>query len=236
MPNPRIDSPWIRLWEGQEDRAFITTMGFDVQTFRYLLEGCGHFADTWNSTPISRADVCVNGAPRLAGALGLTLHYLGSAINEVQLQQIFAVIPSVLSQYLDFSLDILLETLRKIKKARIALPSHLDEYEYLLALITARHKLLDGAFASIDGLALPVEVSDDPELENATYNSWKTNHMVTNVLMFSPEGTIIDCVLNAPGTSAKSPCLWRLQGHPPNPEQPQSNKNALESLGISGHL
>ncbi|KAJ3720860.1 hypothetical protein C8R42DRAFT_735539 [Lentinula raphanica] len=39
-----------------------------------------------------------------------------------------------------------------------------------------------------------------------------------------------------PSASAKSPCLWRLQGHLPNPEQPQSNKSALESLGISGHL
>ncbi|KAJ3764926.1 hypothetical protein FB446DRAFT_795566 [Lentinula raphanica] len=42
--------------------------------------------------------------------------------------------------------------------------------------------------------------------------------------------------LQKEGPSAKSPCLWRLQGHPPNPEQPQSNKSALESLGISGHL
>ena len=39
MPYPRFESPWIRLWEGQNDRAFITTMGFDVQTFRFILEG-----------------------------------------------------------------------------------------------------------------------------------------------------------------------------------------------------
>ena len=39
MPNPRIDTPWQQLWESQEDHAFITTMGFDVKTFRLMLEG-----------------------------------------------------------------------------------------------------------------------------------------------------------------------------------------------------
>ncbi|KAE9404399.1 hypothetical protein BT96DRAFT_801786, partial [Gymnopus androsaceus JB14] len=131
MPDPRLESPWIRLWKGQEDRAFITTMGFDVRTFRFILE---HFAEIWNHTPIPQNDVSSGGNPRLpahsldaAGALGLTLHYLGSAIPEVQLQQIFAVVPSVLTRYLEFSLDILLATLRQMKEAQIKLPTKIEE-------------------------------------------------------------------------------------------------------------
>ncbi|KAJ3870860.1 hypothetical protein F5051DRAFT_242273 [Lentinula edodes] len=199
LPNPRIESPWIRLWKGQENRAFITTMGFDVATFRFMLEGPGHFADVWNSTPIPRNDVSLSSVPRVerrsldaAGALGLALHYLGSAIHEIQLQQIFAIVPSVLSRYLSFSLHILLSTLRKMREAQIVLPSSIHEFEELSSMITARHSLLEGAFGSIDGLSLVAEVSDDPELENATYNGWKTDHRINNVLMFSPKGIIID--------------------------------------------
>ncbi|KIK52702.1 hypothetical protein GYMLUDRAFT_250962 [Collybiopsis luxurians FD-317 M1] len=195
MPHPCLESPWIRLWQGQDDCAFITTMGLDVATFHFILEGHGHFADVWDSTPIPRGDVSQAAAPRVgmrsldaAGALGLVLHYLGSAIHEVQLQQIFAIVPSVLTRYLHFSLDILLATLRKMKEARIALPETQDEYEELSLLVVACHPLLEGAFSSIDGLALPAQVSDDPEIENATYNGWKTDHTITNVLMFSLKG------------------------------------------------
>jgi hypothetical protein len=45
--------------------------------------------------------------------------------------------------------------------------------------------MLSGAFGSI---SLAVQESDDPELENATYNGWKTDHQVNNVFVFSPEG------------------------------------------------
>ncbi|KAJ3963269.1 hypothetical protein EV361DRAFT_813509, partial [Lentinula raphanica] len=81
MPQPRLDSPWIRLWEGQNNRAFITTMGLDVATFRLILEGPDRFAARWESTPIPRPDVSSTGETRserrsldAAGALGLTLH------------------------------------------------------------------------------------------------------------------------------------------------------------------
>ncbi|KAF5366418.1 hypothetical protein D9758_009737 [Tetrapyrgos nigripes] len=145
----------------------------------FILEGPGHFAERWDCTPIPRADVSSCGEPRLGGgALGLTLHYLGSAILEVQLQQIFAIVPSVLARYLDFSLDILLAT----------------------DLIVSRHNLLEGAFANIDGLSLLAQTSDDPEIENATYNGWKMVHRISNILMFLPKGTIIGAVLNAPGS------------------------------------
>ncbi|KAK7017074.1 hypothetical protein VNI00_018704 [Paramarasmius palmivorus] len=190
-------------------------MGFDVAMFRYMLEGPGHFAERWQNTPIPRADVSNSGEPRLgarsldaSGALGLVLHYLGSAILEIQLQQIFAIVPSVLSRYLDFSLDILLETLRNMEEARISLPQSLAEFQEYEQLVLHRHVLLKGAFATIDGLSLVSQVSDDPEIENATYNGWKTNHRITNVLVFSPKGTIIDAVLNAPGSWHDAPGSW----------------------------
>jgi len=68
------------------------------------------------------------------------------------------------------------------------MPCCLEEFESLSNLITQRHWLLQGAFSSIDGLSLTAQESDDPEIENATYNGWKLNHCINNVLVFSPEG------------------------------------------------
>ena len=93
-----------------------------------------------------------------------------------------------------------------------------DEFEQENQLIIARHPLLLGAFGSVDGLALPAQTAEDPEVENATYNSWKASHFISNVLAFSLQGqfscddddvedidvsclgTIISAVLNAPGS------------------------------------
>jgi hypothetical protein len=197
LPNPCIGTPWQMLWRSQNDRAFITTMGFDVATFRFLLEGPGRFAERWDKTPIPQDDTAATGnlcpwarSLDAAGVLALVLHYLGSAMLETSLQQIFAIIPSTISRYLFFARKILLHTLRGIKEASVSLPSTVEELDSHSALITVRHSLLEGAFGSIDGLTLPVQESDDPEMENATYNGWKTDHYVSNVLAFSPRGLL----------------------------------------------
>ncbi len=129
LPNPREGTPWQQLWRSESDRAFITTMGFDVATFRLLLDGPGHFAERWNTANIPRTDLSNSGQPRpggrsldAPGALGLVLHYLNSAMLEVSLQQIFALIPATVSRYLSFARDILYETLLTMKEASISWP------------------------------------------------------------------------------------------------------------------
>ncbi|TEB30267.1 hypothetical protein FA13DRAFT_580760 [Coprinellus micaceus] len=61
LPSARHGTPWQRLWEGQSDRAFITTMGFNVSTFQYLLDA---FKPRWDDWTIPRGDVSRVGAPR----------------------------------------------------------------------------------------------------------------------------------------------------------------------------
>ena len=63
LPNPREGTPWQVLWAGQDDRAFITTMGFDVATFRNILKGQGRFAERWELSMIPRRDVTAIGEP-----------------------------------------------------------------------------------------------------------------------------------------------------------------------------
>jgi len=106
LPNPWDGTAWQQLWKGKEDRAFITTMGLDVASFRYiLLEGDNGFETQWERSTIPRNDVCIYGGSRLnrrsldgASALGLILHYLGSSMLGVSLQQIFALTPATLSR------------------------------------------------------------------------------------------------------------------------------------------
>ncbi|KIK96334.1 hypothetical protein PAXRUDRAFT_772156 [Paxillus rubicundulus Ve08.2h10] len=62
LPNPRLATPWQVLYDSQNDHAFITTMGFDVQTFAYILTS--GFATCWHETAIPRNDTSTVANPR----------------------------------------------------------------------------------------------------------------------------------------------------------------------------
>jgi hypothetical protein len=167
-------------------------MGFDIATFFTILD-CG-FREKWDVNPIPRKDVPSTAIPRTnrrsldaAGALGLALHYLNSTMHEVSLQQIFALIPTTVSRYVNFALEILRDTLRKLRDAAIQWPKD-DDFENLNSLVVERHNLLLGAFGTADGLKLPIQVSRDQEIENATYNGWLHEHFVSCVFAFAANG------------------------------------------------
>ncbi|KAJ7336786.1 hypothetical protein DFH08DRAFT_877471 [Mycena albidolilacea] len=86
--------------------------------------------------PIPCADVRTTGKPcpgarslNAAGALGLVLHYLNSTMCEISLQQIFALIPTTVSQYIAFGLNILLAVLCTMPDAKIKWPGTVDEFQ-----------------------------------------------------------------------------------------------------------
>ncbi|CAA7260123.1 unnamed protein product [Cyclocybe aegerita] len=142
LENPWIATPWTSLYDSRSDCAYITIMGFDVATFDFILES--GFVQTWLSTPIPRTDTSHSGDPRPGGrsldppgALGLVLHYLSSTMLDVSLQQIFALIPATVVQYLDFSLDILLEVLRRMPDACIKWPKGGPGGEIIDAVVNA---------------------------------------------------------------------------------------------------
>ncbi|KAF8160047.1 hypothetical protein B0H34DRAFT_858699 [Crassisporium funariophilum] len=179
------------LWSTQEDRAFITTMGLDVATFWKILEGPGGFGERWETMPIPQHDVSPAGAPqghrqwcRRPGD-----HSALSGISHAQM-----------SRYLEFAEEILHQTLLSLDEASISMPRSVPHFQHLSDLICTRHPLLEGAFGSIDGLSLPSQELDDPEIKNVKYNGWKTGHCINSVLAFPPEGVIISAALNAPGS------------------------------------
>jgi len=146
--NPQEESAWQRLYQSQSDRAFITTMGFNIAAFTTILEA--GFEEQWNTTPIPCHDVPVTAAPctnwrslDAAGALGLVLHFVNSTMQEVSLQQIFALVPATVSRYINFALGMLLDVLKKIPEAAIIWPEG-DKFQELNDLVVEHHNLLMG--------------------------------------------------------------------------------------------
>ncbi|KAJ7785054.1 hypothetical protein DFH07DRAFT_864357 [Mycena maculata] len=203
LPNPRYNTPWQVLHASGSDCAFITTMGFDCQTFHGIIKA--GFDSAWYSTPIPRNDVRTTGQPR-PGAQSLDAE---GALGLISLQQIFALIPTTVSCYITFGLSILLMVLRKIPNTAIRWPGSVDEFQSYNDLIVEHHPRLTGAFTSVDGLNLPGQTAEDEEMENATYNGWLCEHFISSAWSFSEcilscltiyMGTVIAAKLNAPGS------------------------------------
>ncbi|TFK59608.1 hypothetical protein BDN72DRAFT_873026 [Pluteus cervinus] len=202
--HPRMLSPWLALYEAANDWGFITTMGIDVTTFHDILQA--GFEDRWLTTHIERVDNPQSAAIRpsrrsldSAGALGLGLHYLCSTTQNIALAQIFSLVPATVSRYLLMVIPTLLQTLKQMPDAQIRWLAG-DEFEENSMLVEEHHPRLSGAFGTVDGLSLPVQTSNDEEMENSTYNGWKHSHNINNVIVYSATGLIIACNLNAPGS------------------------------------
>ena len=56
-----------------------------------------------------------------------------------------------------------------------------------------------GMFGFLDGLKLKIHPPSDPEMENAYYNGWTSDHYISNVFLFTPDGCVSYAVMNCPG-------------------------------------
>lgn len=97
--NPRIESPWMKLFASGNDRSMIATTGLDYRSFHRILDG--GFRERFNNDTLRRNDVALHGTPRLGGrslpaegCLSLCLTWLSSSMSEQSLQQIFGLVPS----------------------------------------------------------------------------------------------------------------------------------------------
>lgn len=141
LQNPCMNTLWTALYNSCSDRAFIITMGLNVEAFELIL--LGGFSDGWDSLHIPCNETPQNSMPcphhrslNAAGALGLALHHLYSTMQGFNLQQIFAIIPATCSRYLRFSLHLLLATLQSLDTAKITWSSP-DMFSELSELVQA---------------------------------------------------------------------------------------------------
>jgi hypothetical protein len=165
--NPRTNSAWTHMQAVGNDRAFVTVMGIDVQTFEEILVP---FDLAWNGTPIPRGDVIPNRAPQpycqsldSAGGLALLLHWLSSTMAAYTLQQIFSITAALCSRNLVHARDCLLAVLQDLHISRNTWPSTEQKCRRYSDLIETKYPLLTNCFGFIDGLNLPVHVANDEE-------------------------------------------------------------------------
>ena len=142
-------------------------MGVDVQTFNVLLNP---FTIEWEGKTIPRSDVNPHGEPQVArrsldaaGCLALVLHWLSSTMSAISLQLIFAITPLVFSCYLNVGLQFLMWILRKLKHAHIIWPTTEVAIKTYCMTIEKKFPLLKKCFGFVDGLNLPILVSDNDE-------------------------------------------------------------------------
>jgi hypothetical protein len=169
-------------------------MGVNVATFQYITDA--GFEYGWDTQAITRNDINLAGNPRLgarfltaAGGLGLLLHHLSSTVPETVLQQISALVPSVLSRYISVALGILLSVLRNDADGASWWPNT-ETMQCYLDLIKKRHPLINGAFGFMDGLNLSVGASSDLNIENTTYNGWVKALQISSEFVLAPDGKL----------------------------------------------
>ena len=142
-------------------------MGIDVTSFEMLLIP---FSIAWDLQTIDRADVNPHGAPQphlrsldAAGGLALILHWLSSTMPGFSIQQIFLITPAVCTRNLQHALSCLLQVLRDLHVSQIAWPSDENQCRRFSNLIERKFPRLTNCFAFIDGLNVPVNVSENDE-------------------------------------------------------------------------
>ncbi|CAB9524638.1 unknown protein [Seminavis robusta] len=204
-------SPWVAVYNSGSDQAMITITGFDNRAFRNLLE---LFAPWFNShTPwTGRQDgtTCKrlrrrrfnSGRNRIISesaclALVLTWYRFRGAL--FQLQGWFGFTSTHTSVWLRFGRRGLLSLLQNHPLARVAIPTD-EKIERLKEAVLHRHPALENVYCVADGLKLTFERHDDLDEQSMYYNGWTHDHYITNLFVFSVDGYIIHCILNAPGS------------------------------------
>lgn len=201
-------SPFMKLFSSGDEQSLITLTGFDHASFAYILE---RYAPLYDSHSPYSADGCIRqldgdtslgGRPRSMTAsmsLALALAWTRTRGSEYVLCMLFGVTHTVCSLFLRFSRRILLKVLAEDEYAAVRLPSR-DEITTFQRVISDKYPSIPDVFAVADGLKLHLEQSNDPVLQNAFYNGWTHGHYVSNVFVFTPNGVITACAINAPGS------------------------------------
>ena len=208
IPRASLHSPelsaWEKLYGSGIETALICFTGFDHSSFRYLLE---KFESINNTTTPHTVDgklhlkVSRSGRTRLLNAAACLVMYLAwtrTQAKNFHLCMHFGMTASSVSIYIRFARRILLSFLQVDDNARLRIPTS-DKIEEYKGIIAAKYPTLEGAFSMMDGLRMEIEQTGDHMEQCMYYNGWKSDHTITNVFVFVPDGTIIIAGINMPG-------------------------------------
>jgi hypothetical protein len=122
--------------------------------------------------------------------------YISSELNEAELGLLFGVLQTTVSVVLDGMIRRVVDRLRDNPLSRIKLPDEQEKRRYA-DLVAAREPRVTNVIGFLDGVAIPIKCSFE---DNQRYHSsYHAGTFVNNILLFSPEGTILYAAFNYPG-------------------------------------
>jgi hypothetical protein len=198
------ESPFKHLFDNGNEQSLINATGVDHAEFNKLLDLFkpifdGHILNERTGS-IRRRNAQDRGRPRsidAAGCLGLILIWYRTTgpINR-SFPLMFGLTQTPLERWLKFGKRCLFVALHDyIPK----LPSAEDVQAYKNAISAKYPHAADVAFA-IDGCKMDIQAATNPIVQRQYFNGWTHGHYVSNVFVFAPDGKIICCVTNAPGS------------------------------------
>jgi DDE superfamily endonuclease len=204
-------SAFDKLYSSGNNQALITVTGFDHLAFRSLLELFSPWYLThtpWtgsqDGTTFKRLAPKYGrtGRKRVITAvtcLALVLAWYRFRGAEFQLQGWFGFTGTHANIWLRFGRRGLLIVLKKHPMSRVQYPTD-QKIEELKAACTEKHPLLTDVYCVVDGVKFYFQQCEDLDEQCMYYNGWKCDHFVGNLFVFSLDGLVIDCVVNAPGS------------------------------------
>jgi hypothetical protein len=199
----------MKVFVSKIDTALITVTGFNYRAFHELFVMFEKLFETTspynNQQPADRVLSLSNekrrGRPRLIDAkscLGLVLTWYRFRGPQYILQGWFGLTSSCLNIWLHFGRKIVEKMLKK-DKSKVQM-SQKEKIQIYKEIISRRHAILQDVFCVGDGLKLTIQKPGNEAVQSRFYNGWTHGHYVTNLFIFAPDGLIIFCVINAPGS------------------------------------
>jgi DDE superfamily endonuclease len=205
------ESAFDKLYNSGNNQALITVTGFDHRAFRSLIDlfspwYLSHTPWTGSQDGTTFKALDTNhgrtGRRRIITAttcLALVLTWYRFRGAEYQLQGWFGFTGTHANVWLKFGRRGLLKVLKAHPLSRVEMPSD-EKIEELKAVCAAKHPLLTDVYCVADGVKFYFEQCEDLDEQCMYYNGWKCDHFVGNLFVFSLDGLIIGCVVNAPGS------------------------------------
>jgi hypothetical protein len=92
-----------------------------------------------------------------------------------------------------------IQILRNNEHSRPSMPRDNKIAGFICATST-KYPALTNCWGAIDGLKLQLQRSGNNKIQNLFFNGWTHDHYVCNLFLFSPDGKIRACYIDAPGT------------------------------------
>jgi hypothetical protein len=194
------------LFTSGHDNALVTLCGFDHTSFeslhapfRILFDDHSPYCNRGRSI---RQHNKLKGGRRLITSrqcLALVLAWTRTRGSLAVLQIIFGLTAGHLSLWMRFGRRLLLRVLQEDPNGAVVMPDH-DEIDRFVLSINEKYPALYNCWGAMDGLKLCVEKAGDYQIQNLFFNGWQHDHYISNLFLFSPDGKIRVCYINATGT------------------------------------